>query len=229
MHRSSETIGTIAGGAGQGAGRAHQPGEVADRDHPVAVPEGERPDVPLCLALERARYRPQGAGQARDRDRADHGHRRGGAHPAHHGARPFVRRMGLLRLAGVPGQRDRGPASDGRGADLCPALCPVHPGGDCRGGRPRCAGPRSRPQSRRRSSRPGRMGKSRTGMPSRCGPARASGCPTQNDRPPARRSPFWPPISRRRCGIGWSPNSTTFNPPTRRPAGPIGACPPRTR
>ena len=37
------------------------------------------------------------------------------------------------------------------------------------------------------------------------------------------------PISRRRCGIGWSPNLTAFNPPTRRPAGPIGACPPRTR
>ena len=55
------------------------------------------------------------------------------------------------------------------------------------------------------------------------------GCPSAEHRPPARQSPFWPPISRRRCGIGWSPNSTAFNPPTRRPAGPIGACPPRTR
>ena len=33
-----------------------------------------------------------------------------------------------------PVERDRGAASDGGGADLCPALCPVHPGGDRRGG-----------------------------------------------------------------------------------------------
>ena len=32
----------------------------------------------------------------------------------------------------------------------------------------------------------------------------------------------------RRCGIGWSPSSTPFNPPTRRPVGHIGPCPKRT-
>ena len=31
-------------------------------------------------------------------------------------------------------QRDRDPASDGGSADLCPALCAVHAGRDCRGG-----------------------------------------------------------------------------------------------
>jgi hypothetical protein len=40
MHRSSESIGTIAGGAGQGAGRTRQSGEIADRDHPLAVSKG---------------------------------------------------------------------------------------------------------------------------------------------------------------------------------------------
>jgi hypothetical protein len=50
------------------------------------------------------------------------------------------RGMGLIGLAGVPHQRDGGTAPDGRRPDLCPALCPIHPGGDRRRGRPRCAG-----------------------------------------------------------------------------------------
>jgi hypothetical protein len=75
--------------------------------------------------------------------------------------------------------------------------------------------------------RPDRMGKSRMGMLSTAVLLRRA--PDAERRSSAWRSPFWPPISRRRCGIGWSPNSTPFNPPTRRPAGRIGACPPRTR
>ena len=119
MHRSSESIGTIAGALAKAQAELSNPEKSLDRDHPVAVSKGGRPDVPLRLALERARYRPQGAGQARDRDRADHGDRRGGAYPADHGARPFVWGVGLVRLAGVPGQRDVGAPSDGRGPDLC--------------------------------------------------------------------------------------------------------------
>ena len=42
--------------------------------------------------------------------------------------------LGVVGLAGVPGQRDVGAASDGGGADLCQALCPLHLGWDCRGG-----------------------------------------------------------------------------------------------
>ena len=37
--------------------------------------------------------------------------------------------------------RDGRPAPDGRGPDLCPALCAVCPGRDCRRGRSGCAGP----------------------------------------------------------------------------------------
>ena len=54
---------------------------------------------------------------------------------------PCLRRMGFFGLACLPGLGDGCSPSDGRGADLCPALCPVHPGRDRRGGRPRCAGP----------------------------------------------------------------------------------------
>ena len=76
---------------------------------------------------------------------------------------------------------------------------------------------------------PGPVGQKPNGHAFADGPPAPAAAPTQKHRSPARRSPSWPPISRRRCGIGWSPNSTPFNPPTRRPAGPIGACPPRTR
>ena len=78
MHSSSETIGAIAGGARQGADRARQSGKDPDRDHPVAVPAGGEPNLSLRLAVQRARYRPQEPRPARDRDGADHRHRRGG-------------------------------------------------------------------------------------------------------------------------------------------------------
>ena len=45
MHRSSDTIGAHRRRAGQGPGRAHQPGEIADRDHPLAVPARRGPDA----------------------------------------------------------------------------------------------------------------------------------------------------------------------------------------
>ena len=62
--------------------------------------------------------------------------------PADDHAGAFLRRMDVLGLAGLPGQRDGSAASDGSGADLRPALCPVHAGRDCRRGRSRCARPR---------------------------------------------------------------------------------------
>ena len=58
----------------------------------------------------------------------------GGADPAHHHAGAFVGRMDVLRLAGMPGERDRGAASHGGGAHLCPPLCAVHAGRNCRRG-----------------------------------------------------------------------------------------------
>ena len=57
---------------------------------------------------------------------------------------PRLRRVDLVRLAGLPGRGDGHPTAHGRGADLCPALCAVHAGRHCRRGRPRCAGHRSR-------------------------------------------------------------------------------------
>ena len=55
--------------------------------------------------------------------------------PPHHPARPCLRRMDLLGLAGLRRQGGRGAASDGGGANLCPPLRPVCPGRDCRRGR----------------------------------------------------------------------------------------------
>ena len=45
-----------------------------------------------------------------------------------------LRRMGVLGLAGLPGQRDSGAAPARRRPHLRPPLCAVHPGRDCRGG-----------------------------------------------------------------------------------------------
>ena len=77
MHRSSETIGAIAAALAKAQGELDQPGKVADRDHPLAVPARGRPDLPLCLAGQRARYRPQEPGPARDRHGPDHRDRPG--------------------------------------------------------------------------------------------------------------------------------------------------------
>ena len=73
MPRSSESVAALASALGQGAGRARQPGEVADRHHPERPGRGGGAQLPLCPALERARHRAQDAGPARDRHRADHG------------------------------------------------------------------------------------------------------------------------------------------------------------
>ena len=47
--------------------------------------------------------------------------------------------MDLVRLAGLPGHRDRNAASDGRRADLCQALCPFYAGGKRQRRRSGCA------------------------------------------------------------------------------------------
>jgi hypothetical protein len=47
----------------------------------------------------------------------------------HHRARPHLQQMGVLRLAGLSGQRDRSAWELPR---PMPPLCPVHPGRDCR-------------------------------------------------------------------------------------------------
>ena len=70
-----------------------------------------------------------------------------------------VWRMGVVGLAGLSGQRNRGPASDGGRPDLCPPLCAVHAGRDCRRRRSRCAGSRrDRPNRGRSAERVGWAG-----------------------------------------------------------------------
>ena len=54
MHQSSKSIGTIAAALARAQSELANPEKVADRDHPVSVSKGERPDVPLCIARERA-------------------------------------------------------------------------------------------------------------------------------------------------------------------------------
>jgi hypothetical protein len=56
MQRCSESIGAIAGAlASQGPDRARQPREVADRNHPLALPPRERPQLPLPALIQRVR------------------------------------------------------------------------------------------------------------------------------------------------------------------------------
>ena len=70
-------------------------------------PRDQRSDLSLCGALERPRHRAQGARRSRDRDRSDDRDRQGGgSDPPHHDARPFVGRVAVLGMAGLPDRRD---------------------------------------------------------------------------------------------------------------------------
>jgi hypothetical protein len=67
------------------------PEKVADRDRPVAVSTREGSGVSLCLALERARYCAQSAGQAENVQTT----------AIIDEAGPLTTLLGLIRLAGV--------------------------------------------------------------------------------------------------------------------------------
>ena len=155
MQRSSETIGAIAVGAGEGAGRAHQSGEGADRYHSRLQPTRSGSDLPLCAALERPRHRTEDFRRPRDRDRSDDGDRQGGgADPTHHHACPFVGRVAVVGMAGVCDHRNGGAASHGSRAHLRKTLRSVHVGWHRGRGRSRRAGSqcenRGRPKGRAR-------------------------------------------------------------------------------
>ena len=64
MQRSSETIGAIAGALAKAQIELAKPGEVADRDHPLALPARSRPQLPLRLLIQRVRSGAQVAGAA---------------------------------------------------------------------------------------------------------------------------------------------------------------------
>jgi hypothetical protein len=111
MHRSSETIGTIAGAL------AKAQAELANPEKSLTATIRS----PFPREADRTfRYASLSSGLDIVRKAL--------------GKHEILRGMGFVRLAGVPGQRDRGPPSHGRGADLCPALRALHPGRDCRGG-----------------------------------------------------------------------------------------------
>ena len=77
MHRSSETHRRHCRGAGQGPGRAHQPGKVADRDHPLAV-SPERATGPSAMPRSPAASISSARASASTRSpRPDHRHRPG--------------------------------------------------------------------------------------------------------------------------------------------------------
>ena len=136
MQRSSEYDRRARGGAGQGAGRAHQPGEVADGHHPLAVPARR--------GSGRFRYASLASG-------LDIVRKCLGQHEiATVQTTAIDQETGLIQLTTTlahssgewmssdwpvcPVSETAAPAPDGRGADLCPALCAVHAGRDCRRG-----------------------------------------------------------------------------------------------
>ena len=140
MHRSSETIGAIAAALAKAQGELTNPEKSLIATVRSPFPQRSRSELPLRLARQRSRYRPQKPRPARDRHGADHRDRPGfRPNPADHAAGPCVGRMDFLGLAGLPDRR--GAAANGSGADLRPALRPVCPGRHCRRGRPRCARP----------------------------------------------------------------------------------------
>ena len=142
MQRSSETIGAIAAALAKAQAELTNPEKALVATIRASNPRDQRSDLSLCGALERPRHRAQGAWRARDRDRSDDGDRqRGGTHPPHHHARPFVRGVAVVGMAGLPDCRDGGAAPDGGGAHLRTTLRALHPGRHRRRGRSRRAGP----------------------------------------------------------------------------------------
>ena len=126
MQRSSESIGAIAGALAKAQAELTNPEKslIATIRSPFPR-ESDRTFryASLSSGLDIVR---KALGQARNRDRADDRDRqRGRAHSPHDGARPHLRGMGVVRLAGVPGQPIRrrrirwAPRSPTHGATRC--------------------------------------------------------------------------------------------------------------
>ena len=132
MHRSSETIGTIAGALAKAQAELTNPEKSLVAHHPVAVPK--RSDRSF-------RYAPLSSG-------LDIVRKSLGKHEIATVQTTAIDEAGLIRLTTVlahssgewissewpvcPIVRDRLAAADGRRADLRPALRPFHAGGNCR-------------------------------------------------------------------------------------------------
>ena len=223
MQRSSETIGAIAAALAKAQAELTNPEKSLIATIRAANPRDQDRTfryAALSSGLDIV-ARPR---RARDRDRPDDRDRPGGgADPADHHARPFVGRVAVVGMAGLPDRRDGGAAPDGRGADLRPTLRPVHPGRDCRRGRSR----RARSQLEGRGGFKRGRGEGRLGCPGRDRhpivqelaaerntDARAEPQSPADERPEVRpgsarkgtprirRGAFWAPNNRRRCASG---------------------------
>ena len=142
MQRSSDKVGTLAAALAKAQAEIANPEKSLTATIESPFPrEGQR-TLSLCSLVDRASTSSANAWASMRSRPSRHRHRPGQRpdqtddHPG-----PRLRRMGVLGLAGLPGQRDGSSPPDGRRAHLCPALCPVHPGRDRRRGRSRCARP----------------------------------------------------------------------------------------
>jgi hypothetical protein len=133
MHRCNETIGAIAAALAKAQGELTNPEKSLTATIRSLFPrEGEKTFryASLASGLDIVR---KSLGQHEIATVHDHGHPPGERpDPADHASGACLRGMDLVRLAGVPGQRDRDPAPDGGGANLCPPLCTIRPGRYCR-------------------------------------------------------------------------------------------------
>ena len=136
MQRSSDSIGTLAAALAKAQVELVNPEKSLVATIRVDRRGGGGTDISLCATIEWARHHAQNPGPTRNRHGADDLHRPDSWHgQSHDGVGAFLRGMDRLGLAGLRHQRDGDPASDGRGADLCPPLCALHPCRDCRRGR----------------------------------------------------------------------------------------------
>ena len=141
MHRSSEHIGAIAAALAKAQAELTNPEKTLTATIRSPFPREEDrtfryASLASGLDIVRKMLKPAGdCNHPNHPDRAEHG-----ADPSDHAACPFLRRMDLLRLAGLCQQGYRGAPSDGGGPDLRPALRPVRAGGYRRRGRSGCSG-----------------------------------------------------------------------------------------
>ena len=139
MHRSSESIASLAAALAKAQVRTRQSREIADRQ-PSSRQRATTPNgfsaTPHSPAGLRSCARPW-ASMRSPRSRPPRIDQTAGTVNLTTVLAHASGRMDLLRLAGLRHRRYCRAASDGRGADLCPPLCPLHSGRDCRRGRSR--------------------------------------------------------------------------------------------
>ena len=135
MHRASESIGALAAALAKAQGELTNPEKSLTATIRSPFPqEGDRTFryASLASGLDIVR---KSLGQHEiatiQTTRID---RVRGTDPPDDPADARLRGVDFVRLAGLCCERNRGAASAGRRAQLCPALCVVHAGRDCRRG-----------------------------------------------------------------------------------------------